>query len=97
MPEAVAAPMGDDDTNFTKCGCPDHEYCPGAPPPNGHCGWLGAQGFACGNPAGAQKFDLRDGVIWSTVGYTSGTTPAPNYDDLGDHTEALRLEFDEAS
>ncbi|KAH8053407.1 peptide-methionine (S)-S-oxide reductase [Aureococcus anophagefferens] len=42
-----------------------------------------------------QKFDLRDGVIWSTVGYTSGTTPAPNYDDLGDHTEALRLEFDE--
>ena len=29
------------------------------------------------------------------MGYTSGSTPAPNYDDLGDHTEALRLEFDE--
>ena len=54
MPEDVAAPMGDDDTNFTKCGCPDHEYCPGAPPPNGHCGWLGAEGFACGNPAGSR-------------------------------------------
>ena len=54
MPEAVAAPMGDDETNFTKCGCPDHEYCPGAPPPNGHCGWLGALGFACGNPAGSR-------------------------------------------
>ncbi|KAH8065270.1 peptide-methionine (S)-S-oxide reductase [Aureococcus anophagefferens] len=131
MPEAVAAPMGDDDTNFTKCGCPDHEYCPGAPPPNGHCGCAraecndgGSRGGAAAEPfdgagqriwaaeiialarerdgcsaagreGGGQKFDLRDGVIWSTVGYTSGTTPAPNYDDLGDHTEALRLEFDE--
>ena len=29
------------------------------------------------------------------MGYTSGSTPAPTYDALGDHTEALQIEFDE--
>ncbi len=28
------------------------------------------------------------------VGYTGGTTPAPTYHSLGDHTEAVRIEYD---
>ena len=52
----VVDAAADDDTNSTKCGCPEHEYCPGPPlpNPNGHCSWLGAEGFACGNPKGSK-------------------------------------------
>lgn len=28
------------------------------------------------------------------VGYTGGTTPAPIYRDMGDHTESLQIDFD---
>ena len=28
------------------------------------------------------------------MGYTGGTTPDPTYQAIGDHTEALRVEFD---
>ena len=39
--------LGDDD--WKHCGCPTGEYCPPlVAPPNGNCGWLGAQGWACG-------------------------------------------------
>jgi methionine-S-sulfoxide reductase len=30
----------------------------------------------------------------TVVGYTGGSTPDPTYQAIGDHTEALRVEFD---
>jgi len=33
-------------------------------------------------------------VIDTVVGYTGGTTAAPTYESIGDHTEALRVTFD---
>mmetsp|Transcript_10312 Transcript_10312/g.11848 ORF Transcript_10312/g.11848 Transcript_10312/m.11848 type:complete len:130 (+) Transcript_10312:287-676(+) len=34
------------------------------------------------------------GVTDTVVGYTGGTTPWPTYSSIGDHTEAIRVEFD---
>lgn len=36
------------------------------------------------------------GVLSTCVGYTGGTTPDPTYERIGDHTEALLVEFDES-
>lgn len=33
-------------------------------------------------------------MLRTRVGYAGGTTEAPTYRDLGDHTEALQIEFD---
>ena len=33
-------------------------------------------------------------MIRTRVGYTGGTTPAPTYRAMGDHTEALQVDFD---
>lgn len=35
-----------------------------------------------------------EGVLRTTVGYTGGTTEDPNYRRLGDHTEAVEVEYD---
>lgn len=34
------------------------------------------------------------GVVRTTVGYTGGTTDTPNYHKIGNHSEAIRVEFD---
>lgn len=44
-----------------------------------------------------EHFSKLAGVRGVTVGYTGGTTPAPTYEDLGDHTEAVLIEFDPAT
>jgi len=33
-------------------------------------------------------------VIKTRVGYTGGSTPAPTYRNLGDHTETLQIDYD---
>ena len=33
-------------------------------------------------------------MLSTVVGYTGGSTPDPTYQAIGDHTEALRVEFD---
>jgi len=33
-------------------------------------------------------------VVRTTVGYTGGTTATPDYKHIGDHSEAIRVEFD---
>jgi peptide-methionine (S)-S-oxide reductase len=33
-------------------------------------------------------------VIRTRVGYTGGTTPAPTYQSIGNHTEAVQVDFD---
>jgi len=40
------------------------------------------------------KFGAMDGVVRTRVGYAGGTTPDPTYADIGDHTEALQIEYD---
>ena len=35
-----------------------------------------------------------DGVVRTTVGYAGGTTPHPTYQEIGDHTESIEIEFD---
>lgn len=40
------------------------------------------------------RFGAIDGVVRTRVGYAGGTTAAPTYHDLGDHTEVVRLEYD---
>ena len=39
-------------------------------------------------------FSTTRGVLETVVGYTGGTTENPTYDNMGDHTEALRVTFD---
>lgn len=39
-------------------------------------------------------FGALDGVVRTCVGYAGGTTPEPTYDDIGDHIEAVRIEYD---
>ncbi|TVY07130.1 peptide-methionine (S)-S-oxide reductase MsrA [Paenibacillus cremeus] len=39
-------------------------------------------------------FGQLPGVIRTRVGYAGGTTPAPTYRMLGDHTETVELDFD---
>lgn len=35
-------------------------------------------------------------MVRTRVGYAGGTTPAPTYEDIGDHAEAIEIEFDPA-
>ncbi|MFB6230989.1 MAG: peptide-methionine (S)-S-oxide reductase MsrA [Salinibacter sp.] len=39
-------------------------------------------------------FGALDGVVRTCVGYAGGTTPDPTYDDIGDHIETVRVEYD---
>jgi len=39
------------------------------------------------------QFGAMEGVVRTRVGYAGGTTPAPTYDDIGDHTEAVQVEY----
>ena len=39
-------------------------------------------------------FKKMPGVTATTVGYSGGTTENPNYENLGDHTETVQIEFD---
>uniref|UniRef100_A0A915Q0Z2 peptide-methionine (S)-S-oxide reductase n=1 Tax=Setaria digitata TaxID=48799 RepID=A0A915Q0Z2_9BILA len=40
-------------------------------------------------------FAKLDGVLMTRVGYAGGTTEAPNYRNIGDHTEITEIQFDE--
>lgn len=39
-------------------------------------------------------FQRLKGVKSVKSGYSGGTTPSPNYENIGDHAEALQIEFD---
>jgi len=39
-------------------------------------------------------FGALDGVVRTRVGYAGGTSDAPTYHDLGDHSEAVQVEYD---
>lgn len=39
-------------------------------------------------------FDSLDGVLETTVWYTGGWVLNPTYDDLFDHTEAIKIDYD---
>lgn len=41
-------------------------------------------------------FGVLRGVVRIKVGYAGGTAAAPTYEDLGDHSEAVQLEYDPA-
>ena len=41
-----------------------------------------------------ESFANTKGVLSTVVGYCGGTTTSPTYEAIGDHTEALRVEFD---
>ncbi|XP_054154508.1 peptide methionine sulfoxide reductase MsrA-like [Oppia nitens] len=41
------------------------------------------------------KFGLQKGVISTSVGYTGGSTPQPTYRQLGDHTEVVKVVFND--
>lgn len=40
------------------------------------------------------EFGRLHGVVHAETGYTGGTTANPNYHDIGDHSEAVQVEFD---
>ena len=40
------------------------------------------------------RFGAMAGVVRTQVGYAGGTTPAPTYHDIGDHTEVVQVEYD---
>lgn len=40
------------------------------------------------------EFSKMHGVIETEVGYTGGTSANPTYHDIGDHSEAVRVDFD---
>lgn len=39
------------------------------------------------------EFSRLHGVVHVETGYTGGTSSNPSYHDMGDHTEALQIEF----
>ena len=39
-------------------------------------------------------FGAMTGVVRTCVGYAGGTTPAPTYEEMGDHIETVRVEYD---
>jgi len=39
------------------------------------------------------QFGAMDGVVRTRVGYAGGSTAEPTYTDVGDHTEALQVEY----
>jgi peptide-methionine (S)-S-oxide reductase len=42
------------------------------------------------------RFGAIDGVVRTRVGYAGGTTPEPTYESIGDHIEAVQVDFDPA-
>lgn len=40
------------------------------------------------------RFGSLPGVLRTAVGFAGGTTPAPTYRKMGDHTETVHIEFD---
>jgi peptide-methionine (S)-S-oxide reductase len=40
------------------------------------------------------EFGKLHGVVHAETGYTGGTTANPTYHDIGDHSEAVQVEFD---
>ena len=40
------------------------------------------------------RFGAMDGVVRTRVGYAGGTTPDPNYHNIGDHIETIQIDFD---
>jgi peptide-methionine (S)-S-oxide reductase len=40
------------------------------------------------------RFGAMEGVVRTCVGYAGGTAAGPTYHDIGDHSEALQVEFD---
>ena len=42
------------------------------------------------------QFGSLEGVIRTRVGYAGGTTPAPTYHSMEDHTEVVQLDYDPA-
>jgi len=38
-------------------------------------------------------FGAQEGVVRTTVGYAGGGTPAPTYEDIGDHIETVRVAY----
>jgi peptide-methionine (S)-S-oxide reductase len=54
--------------------------------------------FALGCFWGPDEFFSKiPGISETTVGYTGGTLEDPTYENLGDHTEAIQIEFDPAA
>jgi len=43
---------------------------------------------------GASQFGIIDGVIRTRVGYAGGRKKNPDYHNLGDHTEAVQVDYD---
>ena len=41
-------------------------------------------------------FGAMEGVVRTRVGYAGGSTPDPTYHDIGDHSEAVQVEYDPA-
>jgi peptide-methionine (S)-S-oxide reductase len=39
-------------------------------------------------------FGALPGVVRTRVGYAGGTTPSPTYEAIGDHSEAVQIEYD---
>ncbi|XP_044735002.1 peptide methionine sulfoxide reductase-like [Chrysoperla carnea] len=39
-------------------------------------------------------FGVMDGVLRTRVGYSGGTTPDPEYRNMGDHTEVIEIDYD---
>lgn len=40
------------------------------------------------------RFGIIEGVIRTRVGYAGGQMDAPNYSNIGDHTETVRVDYD---
>lgn len=40
------------------------------------------------------QFGITDGVVSTRVGYSGGTKENPSYYDLGDHSEAIQIDYD---
>ena len=40
------------------------------------------------------RFGAMDGVVRTRVGYGGGTTPDPNYHNIGDHIETIQIDYD---
>ena len=51
--------------------------------------------FGMGSFLGAEPwFGVTRGIWRTSVGYAGGRDPSPSYDDTGDHTEAVKVEYD---
>lgn len=41
-----------------------------------------------------EYFSRLPGIVKTQVGYSGGKTPAPDYHNIGDHSETIEIEFD---